>query len=214
MRAIVVIGLLVLLALSMGSVKASPAQVFYLHKWTFENPFEYLMDENQPTQYSYPLDLSYVSYYFRTGVLSSDISIDVSTWTISLWLGYTVMSTSLRVAIGYLSAGSFQVMAQGNITGIRQFPNEYSLNLFTSTFQVPAGGALALQLTPVKNTLIPDPNVVLYMDSAATPSHVSVEPSTPIPEFWIDMPIYVATVLMSILISSHVAKRRLPILTF
>lgn len=165
------------------SANAAQNQVFYLHKWTFENSSDYLMDEGQPTQYSYPLGLEYHSYYWRTGFVSSEMTIEPSTWVISLWLGYTVQSTGLDVSIGYMFEGTYHAMAEGSITGIRQFPTKYVLGLATSQFQMPAGGALALKLVPVRNTLVSTPNVILYLDSDTTPSQVSVEPAIPIPEF-------------------------------
>lgn len=204
-KLLVVIGCVTLLALPIGFTEASPAQVFYLHKWTLENPFEYLMDENAPVAYSTPLGLDYVSYYFRTSYISSEVAVEPSTWVISVWLGYTVMSTSLAVAVGYLSEGTFHAMAEGNITGIRQFPKRYDLGLSTDLFQIPAGGALALRLMPVRNTLIPDPNVVLYFDSAATASQVSVEPATSIPEFGCHVLLF--AVIISFMILSSGAYR-------
>jgi hypothetical protein len=210
------IGFMVLLSLSINPVRADPGQVFYLHKWTFENSFEYLLDENQPTQYSTPVDLDYIPYYWRTSYVSSNISVEASTWTVSLWLGYTVQSTSLHIAVGYLFEGVYHVVAQGNITGILQFPKKYVLGLATNAFQIPAGGALALELTPVRDTLNPTPNVVLYMDSATTPSQVSVDPATPIPEFWIGAPTLGGALLLIILIFKVCSprKKQLPILTF
>lgn len=206
-KLISVIGFLILLVSSIGSTEASPAQVFYLHKWTFENPFEYLMDENAPVAYSTPLDLDYVSYYFRTSYISSEVAVESSTWVISLWLGYTVMSTSLVVAVGYLFEGTFHAMAEGNITSIRQFPKKYDLGLSTNAFQIPAGGALALRLMPVRNTLIPVPNVVLYLDSAATASQVSVEPATSIPEFESHI-LLLAVIISFMILTSGVHSRQ------
>jgi hypothetical protein len=203
-----IVGLIVLLSFSIKLVKADSSQVFYLHKWTFENSFEYLLDENAPTQYSTPLGLDYVSYYWRTGYVSSNVSVEASTWIVSLWLGYTVQSTSLHVAVGYLFEGVYKVMAQGNITGILQFPKKYVLGLGAGAFQVPAGGALALELTPVRNTLDPTPNVVLYLDSATTPSQVSVDPATPIPEFWIGVPTLGVALLLIISSLKFAVHRR------
>jgi hypothetical protein len=175
--------LLVVLMSQATSANAAQNQVFYLHKWVFEDSTDYSMDESQPTQYSYPLGLEYHSYYWRTVFVTPDMTIETSTWAISLWLGYTVQSTGLAVSIGYVFEGTYHAMAEGNITGIRQFPKKYVLGLTTSEFQIPAGGALALKLVPIRNTLISTPNVVLYLDSDTTPSQVSVEPATPIPEF-------------------------------
>ncbi len=177
-----VIGFVVILGLSMNRVGADSSQVFYLHKWVFDGFTDYPLDENQPTQYNTPLDLDYLSYCWRTGFVSSNVSVDASIWTVSLWLGYTIQSTSLNVGIGYMSEGVFHPMTRGNITSIMQFPKKFILGLGTDAFQIPAGGALALQLTPVRNTLNSAPNVVLYLDSASTPSQVSVEPATPIPD--------------------------------
>ena len=189
------------------SANAAQNQLFYLHKWTFENSTDYSMDESQPTQYSYPLGLEYHPYYWRTAFVTSDMTIETSTWVISLWLGYTVQSTGLDVSMGYVYEGTYHAMVEGNITGIRQFPTKYVLGLATSQFEMPAGGALALKLVPIRNTLVSTPNVVLYLDSDTTPSQVSVEPATPIPEF-LNRILFAVSVAMLIIGMNMVLRRK------
>jgi hypothetical protein len=209
-RLVSVICLLFLLFFPANPARGNPSQVFYLHKTIFENPFEYLLDQNQPTQYTTPIDLEYLSCCWRTNHIASNVSIEASTWTISLWLGYTVQSTSLHIAIGHIFQGMFYAMVRGNITGIRQFPKEYTLGLATSAFHIQGGGALALELTPVRNTQNSAPNVVLYLDSPATPSQVSVDPAISIPELGISIPMLT---LGMALITLILRKKELPILT-
>ncbi len=64
-----------------------------------------------------------------------------------------------------------------------------------------------MKLVPIRNTLISTPNVVLYLDSDTTPSQVSVEPATPIPEF-LNGTMFAVSVAMLIIGTNVVLRKK------
>jgi len=97
--------LLVVMMSQATSAIAAQNQVFYLHKWIFEDSTTILwMKVNLLSILTHRIGVPFI--LLENHFVTPDTTIETSTWTISLWLGYTVQSTGLAVSIGYVFEGT------------------------------------------------------------------------------------------------------------